>query len=263
VGVEREGAGALPGCEVLDLGVVTAGDDAAPEAGAGREAVDPRHRVPVGGVAGLEVGHAGVEVGRPPAVDHHARRRDRPHPQRRLDDDACEAEPAGGGPERVVVRRELEPAPVGQVEHHRLDVVAEAAVVVVVLAVDVAGDGAAHGDVARARGDRHEEAERHEGPHQRVEADPGGDGDLGAGHVDQPDGVEPRAVDDGAARRLGGVPVAAAEAAGDDVALAVQQGLAHVVARLGSEVLGGGGRGATPTRDQPHLLRLERAGHAV
>ena len=51
------------------------------------------------------------------------------------------------------------------------DVPGEAAVAMVVLPVDVRGDGASDGDVAGAGCHRHEPAGRNEVPHQVVQAD--------------------------------------------------------------------------------------------
>ena len=60
---------------------------------------------------------------------------------------------------------------VGGQQVHRPHVVAEAARAVVVLAVDVAGDGAADGDLPGAGQHRNPQPERQRGPHQLVEVD--------------------------------------------------------------------------------------------
>ena len=73
--------------------------------------------------------------------------------ERGVEDDAGEAHAAGGGPEQLRVRLGGDPAAAvgGRHDGHRLDGVAPRAGAVVVLAVDVGGDGAADGDLAGAR----------------------------------------------------------------------------------------------------------------
>ena len=66
---------------------------------------------------------------------------------------------------------------VGDQQVHRPHVVAEAAGAVVVLAVDVAGDGAADGDLTGAGQHRDPQAERQRGTHQLVEVHAGVDVD--------------------------------------------------------------------------------------
>ena len=97
--------------------------------------------------------------------------------------------------------------------------VGDAAVDVVVLPVDVGGERAAHGDEPRARGHRHEEAERQHETHEGVEADPGGDADGAARDVDVDHIGERQAVEHRAAGVLCGIAVAPAEPPGDDPAL--------------------------------------------
>ena len=110
--------------------------------------------------------------------------------------------------------------PVGGQQLHRPDVVAEAARAVVVLAVDVGGDGAADGDLPGAGQHRHPQPERQRGPHQLIEVDAGVEvGDVGVG-VDRVDPVQRRHVDDQPAAVLRVVAVGAAQPAGDDAAAA-------------------------------------------
>ena len=106
--------------------------------------------------------------------------------------------------------------PVGVTRVELGHVLAEAAVDVMVLAVDVGGDGPAHRHVAGAGGDGHEPAERDQALHEGLEADAGADGDLSGDEVGAVDGVEPGGVEDHAPGVLGGVAVAASEAAGDE-----------------------------------------------
>jgi hypothetical protein len=95
----------------------------------------------------------------------------------------------------------------------RLDVVAEGTFAMVVLAVDVAGDGAADGDEASAGCDRHEEAARHDHAQQVIHADAGGHGDGGPLRVEHRLVSSTQLAQHQPAGVLRGVAVAAAEAA--------------------------------------------------
>ena len=117
---------------------------------------------------------------------------------------------SSGSTSGVTVERALR-----RVQREGLDVVGEAAVDVVVLAVHVGRDRAADGDLARARGDRHEPAEGDHRAHERVEADAGVDPDDAVLEVDVVEPGERGRVEHGAAGVLGRVAVAAAESAGD------------------------------------------------
>ena len=151
----------------------------AAEAAAAREAVDPGDRIAVALVLLVHERHQLVEVGAALRVGPDAAGLDRQQLQGRLGDDAREAEAARGRPELVgsVVGCQAEVLAGRGAQLHGQDVVAEAAVAVVVLAVDVAGDRSADGDVARAGRDRHEPSEGHDQSHQRVEVEAGVDGD--------------------------------------------------------------------------------------
>ena len=96
---------------------------------------------------------------------------------------------------------------------------------VVVLAVDVAGDRAADGDLPGAGQHRHPQAERQCGPHQRVEVHAGVDVDEVAVAVDRVDLVQRGHVDDQPAAVLGVVAVGPAQPPGDDAAGAAVGGL--------------------------------------
>ena len=109
---------------------------------------------------------------------------------------------------------------VGGQQVHRADVVAEAARAVVVLAVDVAGDRAADGDLAGAGQHRHPQPERQRGPHQLVEVHAGVDVDEPGVGVHRVDLVQRGHVDDQAAAVLRVVAVGAAQPAGDHAARA-------------------------------------------
>ena len=129
-----------------------------------------------------------------------------------------------------------------RVQHERLDVVGDAAVDVVVLPVDVGGERAADGDEPRARGDRHEEAERQHEPHEGVEADAGGDADGAARNVDVDHIGERQTVEHRAAGVLRGVAVAPAEPARDDPALTCVREQVVDLAVAGHRDDGGGAR---------------------
>src|SRR5690606_26923994 len=125
-----------------------------------------------------------------------------------------EAHPAGRAPEQCGVRLggDLDHAG-GRVQGEREHVVGEPAVDVVVLAVDVGGDGAADGHVPGTGRDGDEPAERHHAAHDRVEAHARVDTDDPAVEVDLAEAGQHSGVEHGAARVLGGVAVAAAEPA--------------------------------------------------
>ena len=108
--------------------------------------------------------------------------------------------------------------PFGVCSVNERDVVGDAAVDVVVLAVHVGRQRAADGHEPGARRDGHEPAEWQQHPHQRVEAHAGVDPHDALLDVERTHCVEARRVDDGAARVLRGVAVGAAEPAGDEPA---------------------------------------------
>ncbi len=91
-------------------------------------------------------------------------------------------------------------------------------VAMVVLSVDVRGDGTADRDIAGPRRHRHEPARRNEAPHQVVQADAPTDLDRPHDLVQRADVAESRCVDGEPTGALRGVAVAPPEAAGDDAA---------------------------------------------
>jgi hypothetical protein len=103
----------------------------------------------------------------------------------------------------------------GRDQRHPLHVLAEAAVAVVVLAVHVARDRAAHRHLSRPRRDRQEPAERQHRRRQPVERYARLHRDRAALHVERQQPVQPGRVDHEAAGVLGGVAVRPAEPACD------------------------------------------------
>ncbi len=99
---------------------------------------------------------------------------------------AQNSSPSGSSPEPSGGERQ--DATVGHEQLHLHDVVAEAALAVVVLAVDVVRDRTAHRDLAGTREHRHPEAVRERGLHEGVEGDAGVEVDRRGLGVD---GVDP------------------------------------------------------------------------
>ncbi len=164
--------------QLVDGGVLATRQDAAPEAPARGHRVDPGDRVPVVAVALVHHRQEVLEVRRPLGVDGAATRLDRQQADRGIEDHAGEAHPTDRRPEQLsaLVRSRLDDRAVGEEQCQAGHVGPERSVDVVVLAVDVAGDGPADGDEAGPRGHRHEEAPRDEDLEQLVEADARRDG---------------------------------------------------------------------------------------
>ena len=204
--------------EVVGAGMGTVRQDAAPDPAAGRQQVEPRHRIPEVGFARHHLGHHVVERVEPVRVDRDAARLDREQPERDLEHEAGEAHAADGGPEqlRIAIGSDVDDGRVGQHHPDVGDVVAERSVEVVVLAVDVARDGAADRHVAGTRRDGDEEPEWDEDPQQVVEADAGADGCRAGLLVD--DDRSGRQPEDVAAAVLGRVAVRPTETASDAAA---------------------------------------------
>ena len=150
--------------------------------------------------------------------------------------DAGQPVAADGGPEQLgllAVRSQVADLPVGRQQIHRHHVVAEAARAVVVLAVDVAGDRAADGDLPGAGEHRNPQSERQRRLHQLVEADARVHfGQAGVG-VDRVDLVQRRHVDHQPAAVLGVVAVGTAQPAGDHAAAAA---VGDLTDRLGDQL---------------------------
>ena len=165
----------------------SAGEHGPAQLGAGGGGVEPRGGVAVGVVGA--VGEQGRAARRGRGCGR-CRRRSRPISVGCSwtvadDDHAGQAHAADGGPEQLglgAVRRQRADLAVRRRQVDRQDVVAEAALGVVVLAVHVGADRAADRDLAGARQHRHPPAERQGGAHQGVEADPAvDDRDAGVG----------------------------------------------------------------------------------
>ena len=107
----------------------------------------------------------------------------------------------------------------GRLQDQRLDVGGERAVVVVVLAVHVRADGPADRHLAGSRRHHRPEAERHQGPHQPVQADAGLDPGPAPSRSTARIRSRPVVTMTSPAGVLGRVAVAASQAAGDDPAV--------------------------------------------
>ena len=182
--------------------------------------VDPRDRVVVPGVT---LGHQPqdlVEVPGAIGVDEEPARLDPGAPEGRVDHRAGEAHTAGGRPEElgITIGSDLDDLSRGELESEGVDVVAPRALVVVVLAVDVGGDGTSDRDVPRPRGDGHEGTLRDEREEQPIDAGPGLGGDrhvIGGGVGGDGEGIDVDGLDHHPPGVLGGVAVAAPEPPGD------------------------------------------------
>ena len=198
-----------------------------------------------------------VEVAGAVGVDDEVRRLRAVQPDRRRDDHAGQPHAADGGPEQLglgAVRGQRADRAVGGDQVHRQHVVAEAAVAVVVLAVDVGGDRAADRHLPGARQHRHPPAERQRGPHERVQADAGVDDRDARVGVDRGRAGEPGHVEHDAAGVLRRVAVGAAEAAGDHAARA---GAPDRGDDVGGRAGGGDVREVGAVRPQPCRLAVE------
>ena len=205
-----------------------AGDRRASEFRRPTDRVEPGAGVGVVVLAAVAVeGDGLVEVRGDVAVGDEVRRLRRCHLDGGAQDDSGQAVAADRRPEQLTlgsVGSQPADLAVGGQQIHRPHVVAEAARAVVVLAVDVARDRAADGDLAGAGQHRHPQPERQRRLHQRVEADAGVEVDQAGVAVDGVDPVQRGHVDDQAAAVLRVVAVGAAQSAGDHAALA---GLRH------------------------------------
>jgi len=140
---------------------------------------------------------------------------DPPQPQRGRQDDAGQAHPAGSGQERSPVTAGGQPvqAALAVQQLDLLDPAGDAAVAVLVLAVDVRGDGPADGQVPGPRQYRQQEPQRDQLSQQRREGHRRPDPD-GAGHGVRLDQLRSGWQQHAAARVLCRVPVTAPAAPG-------------------------------------------------
>ena len=130
-------------------GVVRPGQHGTTQVAPCGQAVDPGHRVPVGVLVLGQTGHAGIEIICPFGVDEHGRRLDRQQPQDCLEDHAGKAHATTGRPEDVITLRGAAlDKPCRSCDSQVVEVPADGAVDVVVLAVDVTRDGTAERDEA-------------------------------------------------------------------------------------------------------------------
>ena len=236
----RRACGA-PG-ELVTAGVLAAGQHRPPQPAPPGDGVDPGHRVGGGGVGLAHRGHQRREVVVPVGVDADPSGLDRDRPERRRGEDPGQPHAADGRPEqlRVVVGADDLRRAVGGDQVGRDDVGAEGAGPMVALAVHVAGDRAADGDVPGPRGDREEPARGQQQPHQVVQG--------GAGRRDHVVAVASyrtgQREQHDSPGVLGGVAVGPAEPPRDQAAGARRT-------EQGGEVLGRGGHGVGHHRRGP------------
>jgi hypothetical protein len=123
--------------------------------------------------------------------------------------------------------------------------------------VDVGRERATDGHVARAGGDRHEEAEGQQQPHERVETGARVDANGGRAEVEVAHRVEDGRIDDVSPGVLGRVSVGATEAARDDAAMAcvLEERVERVVVGRRDD---GGGRRRRPAPSREELRRRLR-----
>ena len=191
------------------------------QVGALRKAVHPRHRVlmPLVGLGhGLK---RGVDVGQPDVVGHDVRALDWLQPYARRQDEPRQTDAAHGRPEDVgvLVTRARQDLAVRRHQLEILDELAECAVSMMVLAVDVIGDRAADRDELGPWKHRREEAPRQEHIEDLRQTDPRFALKYPRRAVEGHHAIEPRVVDHRAAAIDGRVAIAAAQPARDAVGI--------------------------------------------
>ena len=216
------------------------------------DTVEPGDAVTVADVGFDHGRYQVIEPGEPLGVHPHPRRLDRNQPQDGADNDTGEAHTTGCGPEQlwVSIRGDGDHA-TRRDEGHLHDVPDEAAVAMMVLSVDVCGDGTADGDIAGSGRHRYEPARGDETPHQIMQAHAPADLDRSRRLVQFADAAKACRVEDEPARALRGVPVTPPQAPGDDTTgLGAERGQnGGRVRRTANQ--GGGGCGPPPARQRP------------
>jgi hypothetical protein len=153
--------------------MIAAGDHAPP---AGVDAVDPRNAVAVAVIVGDHARHHCIEVLGPLGVHADPGTGHRDEIEGGLGDHPGEPHAGDRRPEliRRVILRPQDPLAAKAIDQpHLVHMRAEGAGDVVVLAMDVGRDRAAHADHPGTRGHRHEEAARDDRAHDCVQAGPG------------------------------------------------------------------------------------------
>ncbi len=159
--------------------MIAAAQHTAPEVTALGQEIDPGDAVAHAIVA---IGHRRqqrVEVGDSRRIDSHAAGLDRKEADRGIEHHPGQAHAPDGRPEqrRVVTRTDDRGRAVGQHQGDCLDVAADRAIDVMVLAVYVAGYGTADRHESGARRHRKKETSGHDRAQQRIDADARTDGD--------------------------------------------------------------------------------------
>ena len=125
------------------------------------------------GETGVTIAASSVEVVGASGIDDASTCLDRNHLDRGLDDRTGEPHTPDGGPEQVwmAIRANLDVGTIGQQHGDALHVIAERALTMVVLPMNVARDRSPDRYESRPRGHRHEVATRHGDAQQIVDAD--------------------------------------------------------------------------------------------
>ncbi len=195
--------------------MITRGQHATAQRAAGGDQVDPGHRVAVGGVGLFHQRHEIVEVRGPFGVYEHAAGLHRHQIDGGIGDHSCKAHAAGGGPKRfgVITQRHVTARAIGQGEAEATYMLTPRAISVMVLAMDVGGNGSTNGYLARSGRHGHEETQRHQRAHQLVETDPRTCRDLGASGIEHDRRRHRRHVEQHPSRVLRGVSIRTSETA--------------------------------------------------
>ena len=197
-------------------GVFAQKQQGAPERSAAGETIQPCHRVGSGG-AGLEALHHFLQMWCPQRALVDGRAGDAPQIDGGIDDDAGQAHAAAGGVEQraVLGARTVPHRAIGLQQTQRVHMLAKGAVEMMILAVHIAGDGAAHADETSAWHHGQEPATGREAMQDGVETDTGSAGQQTGVGVERKQVIQLAGLHDGARQRA--VAVAASQSAGDAV----------------------------------------------
>ena len=122
--------------------------------------IDPCHRVAITRFGLGHGGHCGLQVAGPKRVDQDFVPWYRGHPYVSIENDPGQAHPPNGRAEQLGIggRVHLDQVSIGEDDPKRGDMGSKRANGMMILSMDVCGDGASDGDVACARGHRDKKA---------------------------------------------------------------------------------------------------------